>query len=221
MFDYRIAAWVVFGLALLMTGVGWRIADQAVNARNEEQFAARAADLSEAIRYRMREYLTILRAGAGFFNGSESVTRREWQTYVAALRLREDYPGVQGLGFAMMLPAAAVAEHVADIRKEGFPDYTVRPPGERDPLSSIIYLEPFDWRNQRAFGYDMFSEPVRRAAMTQAMEAGELAVSGRVTLVQETSKDIQHGFLVYVPVYRKGMPLDTADQRRAAIHGFV
>lgn len=46
-------------------------------------------------------------------------------------------------------------------------------------------------------------------------------MSWRVTLVQETSKDVQHGFLVYVPVYRKGLPLDSAEERRAAIHGFV
>ena len=219
--DYRVAAWLVLALSLLLTVIAWRIADQAVRARDEAQFAAQAADLSEAIRYRMREYLTILRAGAGFFNGSESVTRREWQTYVASLRLREDYPGVQGLGFSLMLPAAAVPGHIAEIRREGFPDYAIRPYGERDPVSSIIYLEPFDWRNQRAFGYDMFSEPVRRMAMTRAMESGAPAVSGRVILVQETTKDVQHGFLVYVPVYRRGMPLDTAEQRRAAIHGFV
>ena len=83
----------MLAFALLVTGFTWRLADQADKARNDEMFAARAADLSEAARFRMREYLTILRAG--FFNGSDSVSRREWQTYVAALRLREDYPGVQ------------------------------------------------------------------------------------------------------------------------------
>ena len=34
-----------------------------------------------------------------------------------------------------MLPAAAVPGHLAEIRKQGFPDYAIRPPGERDPVS--------------------------------------------------------------------------------------
>ncbi|WP_353850005.1 CHASE domain-containing protein [Accumulibacter sp.] len=54
------------------------------------------------------------------------------------------------------------------IRADGFPEYALRPPGERRHYSSIVYLEPFDWRNQRAFGYDMYSEPVRQRAMERA-----------------------------------------------------
>lgn len=218
---HRATAWVVLVLALLMTGAAWRLADQAVKARDAAQFAAQADDLAEAIRTRMHEYLAMLRAGAGLFNASQEVDRREWQAFVASLQLAENYPGVQGVGFSLMLPGSAVAKHVAAIRQQGFPDYAIRPAGERELVSSIIYLEPFDWRNQRAFGYDMFSEPVRRAAMTQAMESGKPAVSGSVKLVQETEKDVQHGFLVYLPVYRKGLPLETAEQRRLAIHGFV
>ncbi len=41
---------------------------------------------------------------------------------------------------------------------EGFDEYRVYPSGERDTYQAIIYLEPFDWRNRRAFGYDMYSE---------------------------------------------------------------
>ncbi|MBF0428785.1 MAG: CHASE domain-containing protein [Magnetococcales bacterium] len=40
----------------------------------------------------------------------------------------------------------------------------------------IIYLEPFKDRNLRAFGYDMLSEPVRRAAMGMARDSGAPSV---------------------------------------------
>ena len=86
---------------------------------------------------------------------------------------------------------------------------------------SIIYLEPFSDRNLRAFGYDMFSEPVRRAAMERARDMNAPSLSGKVVLVQETSAAVQAGTLMYVPVYRKGMPIETVEQRRAAIYGWV
>jgi len=73
----------------------------------------------------------------------------------------------------------------------------------------------------RAFGYDMLSEPVRRAAMERARDGNAAALSGKVTLVQETEPDVQAGALMYVPVYRHGLPTETVEQRRAALQGWT
>ncbi|MEI6785409.1 MAG: CHASE domain-containing protein, partial [Verrucomicrobiota bacterium] len=81
--------------------------------------------------------------------------------------------------------------------------------------------EPFSDRNLRAFGYDMFSEPVRRTAMELARDTDSATLSGKVVLIQETDEKVQAGTLIYVPVYRKGMPTGTVEQRRAAIYGWV
>jgi len=127
---------------------------------------------------------------------------------------------VQGIGFSQVIPPQQLAAHIAGIRAEGFADYTVRPAGERAIYTSIIYLEPFRDRNLRAFGFDMFSEPVRRAAMEQARDSGVPALSGKVELVQETGTEVQAGTLMYVPVYRNGAPTDSVEQRRAALIGW-
>jgi CHASE1-domain containing sensor protein len=58
-------------------------------------------------------------------------------------------------------------------------------------------LEPFGGRNLRAFGYDMYSEPIRRRAMERARDNGELAYTGKVILIQETEADLQAGMLAY------------------------
>ena len=131
------------------------------------------------------------------------------------------FPGIQGVGFSKYIKPAELAQHIQQIRAEGFPDYTVRPKGERDEYTSIIYLEPFDARNQRAFGYDMFSEPVRRTAMARARDTDTVAISGKVTLVQETEQDVQAGFLMYIPTYTHGVPQNSVAERRAALHGYV
>ncbi|HAS51378.1 MAG TPA: hypothetical protein DCS21_06405, partial [Gammaproteobacteria bacterium] len=220
-FHHPATAWVILVLSLLVTALAWFISDQAVKAKAQERFNFQTTDLVSAINKRLIEYETVLRGGVGFFKASSEVRRDEWRQYVEDLRIQQSFPGIQGLGFSLMMPAAEVERHIARIRAEGFPDYTVHPPGVRDPTSAIIYLEPFDWRNQRAFGYDMFSEPVRRMAMTQAMDTGEPTLSGKITLIQETDEDVQQGFLMYVPLYRKDLPVTTPDERRAAIQGFV
>ncbi len=62
------------------------------------------------------------------------------------------------------------------------------------PTPSIVYLEPFDWRNQRAFGYDMWSERVRNAAMSRARDEGRVAISKKVDPGTGTDHDVQVGF---------------------------
>ena len=111
--------------------------------------------------------------------------------------------------------------HIQTIREEGFPDYTVWPAGKRETYSAIVYLEPFNWRNRRAFGFDMLSEPVRRKALETARDSNMAILSGKVTLVQETNEDVQAGTLMYIPVYKKNVPVKTVQQRRAAILGWV
>ena len=156
------------------------------------------------VRDRLDAYALILRGAAGLFAARDTVSRAEWRAYVDTLRPHQSVPGVQGIGFSQVIPPAQLPRHLAAVRAEGFPQYTVRPPGVRDLYTSIIYLEPFRDRNLRAFGFDMFSEPVRRTAMEQARDSGEASLSGKVELVQETATAVQPGTLMYFPVYRNG-----------------
>jgi signal transduction histidine kinase len=131
------------------------------------------------------------------------------------------FPGIQGVGFTPRLKSSELSSVVRKIRSEGFPNFKVWPEFPRPDYFPIIYIEPMDWRNLRAFGFDMFTEQTRREAMDRAWLTGEPAVSGRVTLVQETGKDQQPGFLLYVPVYRPGAPTQTEQDKRNALIGFV
>lgn len=214
-------AYGLLAMMLLLTFVAWLGSSSIVRSNAQERFDHQAEEIATALSSRLLAYETILRSGAGLFNASHRVSRDEWKQFVADLDLQHAYPGAQGLGFSLLIEPGRLEQHVQEIRQEGFPDYVVRPATPRDIYSSIIYLEPFDWRNQRAFGYDMFSEPIRRAAMEQARDTGRPTLSGRVTLVQETDQEIQYGFLMYMPVYKPGFPVATIEERRTAILGFV
>jgi PAS domain S-box-containing protein len=165
--------------------------------------------------------MMILQGGAGLFVSSEKVTRDEWRRYVEYRKINTFFPGIRGIGVSKIIRPSDMARHVREIRLEGYTDYKVWPTEKRDIYTAIIYLEPLDALNRRAIGYDMFSEPVRRAAMERARDTGMVSISGRVRLVQETEKDIQHGFLMYLPIYMKGMPVGTLEERIKAIDSYV
>lgn len=214
-----VTPWLVLAMSLVMTLMAYHITVAEIDSKIDQRFSLQSQDVAQAIQRRLAAYQLAIRAGRGLFDASDEVSRAEWKNFVKDLQLNQ-LPGIQGLGYAQWIPAEQLASHLTAMRVD-FPEYTIRPADERDDYTSIIYLEPFDWRNQRAFGFDMFSEPVRRAAMQSAMDKDIVAVSGRVVLVQETESEPQYGFLVYFPVYKSGLPTTTVAERRAAIQGFV
>jgi PAS domain S-box-containing protein len=208
-------------VALGLTQVLWRNARNAVERNARADFDFRVRETVESIRQRMETYQQVLRGMRGFLNGSVTPDRAAFHDYVQSLRLEQHYPGIQGLGIAELVTPGQLPAHVAAIRAEGFSDYTVLPAGKREIYTAIREIEPFTAMNQRAFGYDMYSNPVRRAAMAQARDAGTATLSSKVTLVQESGQGSQPGFLMYMPIYRKGMPTRTVEQRRAALVGWA
>lgn len=213
--------WIIAGVLMGLTWLAWALTNEAMLNRMRDQFDLQVKDTQLAIEKRLRLQERALLGGAGLFAASEKVTRQEWKAYVDALKLEKNYPGMQGFGYTQVIVPRDLAQHIRNIRTEGFRDYDIKPVGKRDIYTAIVYLEPFDWRNQRAFGYDMMTQETRRAALERARDSGMTAMTGKVTLVQETSKDVQNGFLIYVPVYRKNMPIITIEQRRAALQGYV
>ncbi len=206
---------------LLLTWQQWQSTQERSQALALSEFRQHLEHMHYGLEQRLKANAQILRGVAGLFASGEPVTRQRFREYARAQQLDRTYPGIQGVGFSQFFPADGLARHQARIRAEGFPDYAVRPPGARQDYSAIIYLEPFDWRNQRAFGYDMYSDPVRQAAMRRAALSGQPAMSERVVLVQETDRDVQSGFLIYMPVYRPGAALDTAEDRQQALLGWA
>lgn len=208
-------------VSLLLTGMVWWSVRLQADRLADVRFAGMATDIVTDVDKRMRDYEQILRGGVAFFRALEGdVTRAEWRDYVAGLRVEESYPGLQGMGFSLRV-TEPVAAHEAAMRAQGLETYSVSPADPRDEVHAIIYLEPQDDRNIVALGYDMFSEPTRREAMERARDTARPAMSGRVRLVQEITRDVQNGVLLYLPVYQDGEVPDTVEARREDLLGFV
>jgi PAS domain S-box-containing protein len=217
----NLPAWVVLIVCLALLLLARNALHKQVEEQATQAFNEQSQNITDAIVSRLNQHEQILLGGAGLFNASTSVERSEWRAYVERLQLTQNYPGILGIGFSKVIQPAELASHIAKIRAEGFPAYSVHPPGERSLYAPVIYLEPFSGRNLAALGYDMISEPVRSGALHLAVDENKTTLSGKVTLIHEDKGKVQAGFLMYVPIYRKHMPLALPAQRRAALEGYV
>ncbi|OEZ63676.1 CHASE domain-containing protein [Duganella sp. HH105] len=220
------AHWATLLIGVGLTVVVWHLVALSTERRAREQFDTECGDIAERIASRMALYESGLRGARALFNAEPEPTRAQWRDFADALDLPHSFPGVLGLGYAPLVPAAGRDALTEQVRGQGHPDFRIwsRPGESLGEMSTVVlYLEPFQGQNLRAFGYDMMSEPIRRAALLEAARTGEPVLSAKVVLVQNAGNEGQPGFLMYFPIYRKpaapGAAL-TAAQRMAALQGY-
>lgn len=205
---------------VLIYGV-WSVTEHYFFTRAQKNFERHAHEHCDIVAHRIKQYESTLRSGVGFLQGSDNVTRDDWYRYVKAIDPRTSNPGIQGIGYAMMVLPSQLDAFEDAMRKDGYTSFELKPKGVRELYSSIVYLEPLDERNRAAIGYDMFSEPTRRDAMERARDTGKPALSGKVKLIQEIDKNVQAGVLIYQPYYADIEPQESVDKRRLSLLGYV
>ncbi|MGN6388650.1 MAG: CHASE domain-containing protein [Burkholderiaceae bacterium] len=213
--------WLVFAMSTVLTGMLWHAAREHAERNAHDQFAARADRIALAIASRMQAYGQLLRGGASLFSVVDEVDGAAWRRYIDNLDIGDRYPGVQAIGFAPKVSTAGLDAYLARMRRRVDPGYAIRPAGSRPYYTPVTMVERFGTSDVPALGFDMASEPVRRAAMEQAMLTGALTVSGKVGLIRHAGPHPHPGFLMFLPVYRPGMPHDTPGRRAAALLGYV
>jgi PAS domain S-box-containing protein len=217
-------SWIPYAVlvgALIVTLLAALYVHRTGQAKDRARFESSVAQISTTLDNRMDTYVALLRASTGLFAASHAVEQDEFRRFVSQLDLSRHYPGIQGIGFSVRVRPDERNQLVEMMHRGGNATFKIWPEGERAEYHTIVYLEPADRRNQAAIGYDMFTDPIRRAAMERARDLGLPVASGRVTLVQEIEEPKQAGFLIYAPVYRNEAKTETVEERRAALIGFV
>ncbi len=220
-FRNAVRALLILLIGLIFTAVATFFVHRKVETDAKHEFATICNEIKIKTANRLRACAQLLRTGSAFFVTSDTVSRKDWKTFSEYSKIETYLPGIQGTGYSIIIPKVQLHQHIQAVQTEGFPDYSVKPAGDRPFYTSVIYLEPFSGSNLRAFGYDMFSDSVRKKAMELSRDSDAAVLTGKVILVQNAKEDLQTGISMYVPVYRKGMPVNTLVQRRAAIKGWV
>ena len=210
--------WLTATIGLLLTlGVAYVAHDGEVRFR-QTRFAqlaeTQAGSVSKAM-HDLRDYR--LEALGRFFESSQQVERDEFQAFSDFLRKDEL---VQAWEWIPAVPAEAKPQLEEAAHGDGLPDFAVYqkdPRGQRestegrDVFYPVYYAEPLT-SNEPALGYDVSSEPTRRAALEVAMQTGMTTATNPLTLVQEAGT--QKGMLVLRPVFAE-------PRSRAHLRGFA
>ena len=183
----------------------------------KEQGAMReaASSIATSIERRGNESSSYLKAAAALFSTAGVVEPTLFRRFSTELRLSAGLRGADGIGWAEVVGPSDIEEMEARIVRQTNDNFAVRPEPTSGAgrLTPVTFLLPRNERNRRALGYDMYSEPTRRAAMEEAERVVRPIASGKIVLLQEGTGDAA-GFIIYMPVFE-----NTEQGRR--LKGFV
>ena len=209
----------------LLSVVSFGVVETIENNRAEAYFNRAASDRIFAVRRSIHANIDVVESIAAFLAASGDADREAFDVFATALLARHE--SVQAFEWIPRVPAADRTAYETAAREDGFPGFRISeremqgrmvPAAERDEYFPVYFLTPYRG-NEIALGFDLGSNATRLAALNSSRDSGELVVSGRITLVQESGT--QNGFLAFAPVFRAGLPHDTIEQRRRNLLGFA
>lgn len=199
----RTAPVLVFLLVAAITILSVAAIERSAQARDRVRLSRTADALTASLVRRASTTGAYLRAGSALFETTGSVTPATFARFADELRLDQNFRGAEGIGWAPVLRANQVAAFEADASRDLGQPVTLRPSLAAQPRPTVVpvyHLQPQSARNRRAYGFDMYSEPWRRAAMDQAAARRQPTASAPVVLQQE-GRSSSPGFLIYMPVF--------------------
>ncbi|EME68527.1 multi-sensor hybrid histidine kinase [Paramagnetospirillum caucaseum] len=205
-------------LAVLIAAIAgalvlWAQDKELAEANAQRTFFHQAQRIRAIVEGRITRTEDLLRAAAAEFGSPQAISGLRWSHFIEAIDVRRNYPGLVGIGY------------VAYVRHEGLPLFTalrqtetngfgVFPLGRRDDYMINTYIEPAA-PLARIIGYDVGSDLTRRLTLERARDKGQLAVTPKLELIGPGN------ILMYLPIYRHGLPTATVEERRAAIQGWA
>ena len=188
-------------------------------------FDRQATTLAHILQHSLDNYLDVLFAVESYYISAGGLSRHALHTFVQ--RSFGRHPGLQAVSWDRRMSDTLREAYEQALRQEGYPDFQITEQiadgqlvraARRPEYVVVSYIEP-SAGNERAVGFDVASDQDRREALQRARDTGQPSATGRLTLVQESSRQL--GLLVFLPIYGQGLPRATVEERRRSLYGYV
>nr|CRH05189.1 Putative histidine kinase with MASE1 domain, CHASE domain, HisKA domain and response regulator receiver domain [Candidatus Magnetococcus massalia] len=190
---------ITFGLAAVVFNLAQRFDTQGIQSRFEEQANILAGKLTD----NLDQYTEVLAHLSAFFHASTDVTQKEYQRFVTPAMDR--HTSLLALSWNPAFThteRTAIEQKLKQLYGEQSHLKQWNPQGELIPATkthtyvAVFYISKPN-KNQKALGFNVYSDPTRKEALDRARRQGAAAATARIQLVQQNRS--QNGVLIFLP----------------------
>jgi PAS domain S-box-containing protein len=185
----------------------------------------RTDQLAQQLQRNFEDYIDVLHSVGNLYASSVPINRQQFKTFVS--RWFSLHPGIRAVSWSPRILDSERANYEQAARQDGLSNFQVTelsPEGQlvraaqRAEYIPVYYSESVRG-NRRAMGFDAASDPTRREALNRARDTGKPTATDPLKLIQDTER--QGGFVVFLPVYKSGLPQNSLEERRLNLQGYV
>ncbi len=186
------------------------------------EFRKQAALLHQTLESKIQLNLNAIQSLRDYYHGVEKINFRGFTSFAKGTLAR--HTSLHALSFNPRIMAEERSAFESAMQTEVDPGFAIRErqsvgglqrAGERPEYVTVAYIQPLQ-ANRNALGFDVASNPVRKAALDLARDTGKPIATQRINLVQETQS--QAGVLAFLPIYSK-IP-ESIEARRTDLIGY-
>jgi signal transduction histidine kinase/CheY-like chemotaxis protein len=220
---WTVALTIITGLGLTLGAYG--LVHSQLQARLHESFDRVADERIGEIITATEDMARVLDVTRAFWASSTAITRQEFKTFAQPLLRRAT--GIRAILWIPRVRNADRPAYEAAALRDGLSRYQIWeestnreivPAAQRDEYFPVCFREPAK-HAYRVLGFDQFSAPIRRKVLCQARDDNEMVATEQTTFWSDRERRL--GVLEFVPIYARGKPCDTVEQRQQNIEGFI
>ena len=218
----RFSFWAGALLSSLVGGLLYVVTSRSIESDAETRFISHARHAQSVINIRVKSYTDLLRTTGSMIQSSNVLTYRNFHEFVHGLDLGNNFPAVDYINYAVRIPPEKRDAFVDELRTNVSRivgkqvDIDISPPGIRPSYLVVALIEPTP-PGAHYYGIDLMANRYFGNQLQVERDSGKIFSSGTPIPVLSRPNNIYLG--MRMPVYRKGLPIHTVEQRRVAYAG--
>lgn len=197
----RIVPVAIFLLVSAITALSVFAIEQVEAQRSEAQHRQVADSIAAAIERLADANAVYLRAGASLMSVSDGVTREAFREFARQLDHDDTLRSGGAMAYALVVARSQIPALEQRMRRAGIADFKVFPEPVGESALPVLVMEPDTPDNRVGVGFDVASEPVRRAAVERARLSGRPTATGAIQLIVGPQPRDRTGFAMFMPVF--------------------
>ena len=188
------------------------------------EFRERANILADSFEKNVIKNIEVFYSVQSLFVTSPSVSKEQFKQYVQLAMVRNST--IHAISWNPVVLESQKKKFLSFMQENGFPHFKIKQKNNSEQSSNLIdagkhvivsFIEPFEG-NEKALGFDIYSDNIRRKAIEQAEQNHQVVATQPIQLIQEEGN--QFGVLFLFPVLTNGQIVAT-DHQDNNISGYI
>lgn len=210
---------VVFVAASLLAS---SLSQSSLDATRQHAIDRRAQENSLKLSSSLSSYQLIASGGAGLVNAG-GISQPNWDSFVGAFNITADFPAINAVTYAEVMSQDQAQSFIDNQNATyGTSQALSTTKSDGDPYLLVKYAYPDTQVFISRLGVDEYTYPSRKAAIEQAIALNKPVLTSMPEYIKpndDPNGAAQPGFILFAPIFDQSKPLDTPEERKAALIG--